>query len=82
MTWKFDGQRIVLARDAKGMTQAELARLIGATQKQLSEWETGAVKPGQDSLVKIINALDTHPKFFFVQSGNNGNHKLTESTEN
>jgi len=73
MDWQFEGSRIALAREANNLTQIELAKIIGATQQQLSMWESGEIKPGQDSLVKICNAMRTPPRFFFVQSGQNGN---------
>jgi len=73
MEWQFVGSRITLAREANNLTQIELAKIIGATQQQLSMWESGEIKPGQDSLMKICNAIKTPPRFFFVQSGQNGN---------
>lgn len=37
-------------RRAADMTQAELAERIGRTQKDISRWEKGQVKPGVDAL--------------------------------
>lgn len=71
--WQFDCSRIALARQSRDMTQAELAHYLGITTQQLSAWETGNVKPGQESLEKICNALKTPPKFFYVKCGNAGN---------
>ena len=71
--WQFKGERILLAREANNVTLAELARKIGVSHAQLSQWERGKILPGQDSLLKICNELKTPPKFFYVQSGNNGN---------
>ena len=74
LIWRFDCQRIALARDARGVqTQAELARRIGVAPQQVGLWENGTVKPGQESLEKIMDALETPPQFFFVQSARNGN---------
>lgn len=37
-------------RRAADMTQAELAEQLGCTQKDVSRWERGQVKPGVDTL--------------------------------
>jgi transcriptional regulator with XRE-family HTH domain len=73
MDWKFVPGRIKIAREVNDVSQVELARRIGVQQQQISQWENGEIAPGQDSLTKICNALGTPPKFFFVQSGNDGN---------
>lgn len=75
MAWKFDHERIKVARDVKDMTQAVLAEKAGITVQQLSVWEGGSVTPGQDSLLKICNALECPPKFFFVQSDDDNHHE-------
>lgn len=79
MMWRFDGKRIAIAREASDVTQEQLAAMAGITQNQISQWELGEVKPGQDSLMKICNALKTPPRFFFVQSGNNGNVEINRA---
>ena len=66
MGWKFEPNRIVMAREARDFTQAQLAERIGATPQQLSQWELGNTIPGQESLTKICNALGCPPKFFYV----------------
>lgn len=73
MEWQFEKERIALAREANGVTQEALSKMTGITQTQISAWETGEVKPGQDSMMKICNALKTPPQFFYVLSGKNGN---------
>lgn len=78
MVWKFDANRIRLAREARDMSQADLAMQIGAAAQQVSLWETGHVSPGQDSLIKIINALGVAPRFFYVQTAQNGNESMTD----
>lgn len=68
--WEFNSDRIALAREANNVTQAELSALTGIAPQQIGQWERGEVKPGQDSLMKICNALRTPPKFFFVYNAN------------
>ena len=72
MDWRFSGERIKLAREANGISQEQLAVMAGTSQTQLSQWERGEVKPGQDSLMKVCNALKTPPRFFFVQDQSEG----------
>lgn len=72
MEWEFDCSRIAIAREAKDMNQNQLATAIGATQSQVSQWESGEVIPGQIVLTKICNALGTPPRFFYVQRAKNG----------
>lgn len=41
----WDKNRVRALRRHMGLTQAELARLLGTRQQTISEWETGAYKP-------------------------------------
>lgn len=68
MVWTFEPERIVLAREANGVSQSKLAEMIGCTPQQLSAWELGKNSPNQESLAKICNALNAPPKFFYVQA--------------
>lgn len=74
MAWIFRGDRIKTAREIKDYTQSQVADKMGITIQQYSAWETGAVKPGQDSLIKLCNALECPPKFFYVDSDDD-NHQ-------
>ena len=44
-------------RIARGLTQGQLAEMIGCRQKDVSRWESGT-KPGMVYLIKISGALD------------------------
>lgn len=48
---------ISAARKRKGLTQAQLAELVGADQALVSRWESGKVKPNAESMEKIKEAL-------------------------
>lgn len=54
---KIEAQGIAENRKAKGLSQAQLASAIGVLQKDISRWETGKVKPSDDTLAKIAAAL-------------------------
>jgi len=55
------GASIRLHRIASGQTQTELAETIGATQQQVSWWESGRNEPGAYAIIKIAAALGIDP---------------------
>ena len=53
------GAIIKSIRENKGMTQGELAEIIGVTSKAVSKWETGKGFPDISLLTPLAAALDT-----------------------
>ena len=51
------GLQIAEARKAKGMTQAELANLIGVSSEAISKWEKGAFSPSSENEEKLYSVL-------------------------
>jgi len=51
------GRNISAIREAKGMTQEEVAKRAGLDQAHLSHFERGARKPSLENLVKLSMAL-------------------------
>jgi len=51
------GQTIKSLREAKGMTQAELANLIDVSDKTISKWETGKGLPDISLISPLSHAL-------------------------
>lgn len=49
--------RIAQARLKKGLTQGQLADIIGVTKAQISNWENGFRNPKVSALMKIADAL-------------------------
>ena len=45
------------ARKAKGMTQEQLAKLLGITQGAVAQWENGLTHPSFQMLQKVASAL-------------------------
>ncbi len=41
-----------------GLTQTELAKRIGATQRQVSFWESGQIEPNIFWLIKLADFFD------------------------
>lgn len=58
MDLKFIGSTIKQARKIKGLTQEQLAELIGIHEKQLSKIETGKSFPTRKNLEKIFSILN------------------------
>lgn len=52
------GKRIREARQAAGMTQAELAKSLGVTYQNIGQWESGKRTPRVETLMKIGQALN------------------------
>ena len=59
---------MMLARDSRGITQAELAVRLGVMQGTLSKYETGVQDPSEEFLEEISGALN-YPKSFFYEPG-------------
>lgn len=59
------GTNLRVARDIQGLTQIELARLIGVRQASIARWETGQVGPTDSHKVKIAAALHQDVRMLF-----------------
>ena len=51
-------QNIREAREAKGMTQEQVAKMVGVTQGAVAQWENGLTHPSFDKLVRIADVLE------------------------
>ena len=59
MDYKLLGQRIRAARLAMGLSQEQLAEIVGLTSQHISHTEVASTKISLPALVKIANALHT-----------------------
>jgi len=59
-------QRIIEARNAKGITQKQLAEEIGKTSQTIRNYETGLRTPDGETLEKVADALNVKPSFFIL----------------
>lgn len=59
MNYVLLGQRIRNARLSAGLTQEQLAEMVGVTSQHISHTESAATKISLPSLVKVANALHT-----------------------
>ena len=51
--------RLKEARRIKGLSQAEVSRLLGVTQQAVGKWETGRSNPDPEMLVRLAEVLGT-----------------------
>lgn len=64
------GERIRMVRMEKRWTQAELGKRSTISKVMIAQWETGARKPGVDSLHKLARTLDVSFAWLAVGEGN------------
>ena len=50
--------KIERERRKAGLTQAELAKMVGITPLAVTLWETGKTKPSADNLVKLCKIFN------------------------
>ena len=49
------GNRIMVLREADGLTQAQLARRVGVSQATVSQWESGMRAPTAEAVVALAH---------------------------
>ena len=57
------GEKIRTARKQKGLTQKELADMIGAKHNSVSDWEKNKNRPDPDTIELICGVLDITPNY-------------------
>lgn len=65
MANKVNPDMLVVAREARGMTQGELADRLETTQGRISKFEAGLLSVGADDIAEIAKALDFPDSFFY-----------------
>lgn len=55
------GETLRDARERAGMSQAQLARLVGTSQPRLSSYEAGTVTPNPNSQARLLDAAKPLP---------------------
>jgi ribosome-binding protein aMBF1 (putative translation factor) len=54
------GARVRTQRELTGRSQTDVAHSLGITQREISRWETGAVRPSGRSLERLADELGCH----------------------
>ena len=60
----FNGERLTLARERRGLTKADLARLSGRTPRTITDYETGRTTPNDPTLDRLAEVLRFPADFF------------------
>jgi transcriptional regulator with XRE-family HTH domain len=55
------GAKIIDAREAQGLSQRDLAKLMGVWPAVLCHWEKDVRSPNLDTLIRIAAALNVQP---------------------
>lgn len=63
------GKAIASAREAAGITQAQLAAELGVHQASVSGWERGKYRPGDDAVLAIEATLDLPRGRLLIDAG-------------
>lgn len=64
---KINPKMLILAREARGLSQVELATKIKSSQVNITRWELGSVGINEEAFKKVQKVLQ-FPKNFFVQT--------------
>ncbi len=59
------GRRIEAARSRKGLTQAQLGKLVGVSAQQIQKYESGKDNVSHKRIQELSHALDVRASFFF-----------------
>ncbi len=71
------GERIKESRKRKGLTQRQLADLIGVKHNSISNWENNQNKPDPDTLELLCGALDVSPSYLLGYNSYSSEKKMT-----
>jgi transcriptional regulator with XRE-family HTH domain len=63
------GSRIRDAREARGMSAAELARLVKVSQTAVWNWEEKSRKPHSQTLIALAKVLGVSPEYLLHGNG-------------
>lgn len=59
------GEKLSVARKAKGFSQEELAAKIEVSRQAVSKWENGTAQPETANILKLCEVLEISPNEFF-----------------
>ncbi|HTN71863.1 MAG TPA: XRE family transcriptional regulator [Methylomirabilota bacterium] len=72
----FQSERLVEARDSRGLTQVALADLINRTSSSISRWEAGNQSPEPEALEILARALNLPITFFLRPKAGYGDNPM------
>ena len=76
------GTRIKMRRGELGMTQPELACLIGVSKGSIGNYESGISRPNEDILIKLFSALNCDANYLYFDDINKSEDILDSGEKN
>lgn len=73
--------RIRGLRNEFNLTQEELGKIVGQTKSNISKYETGALEPGNDTLIKIAKYFNVSLDYLMGNSDIRNPYKDQEVTD-
>lgn len=55
--YRLDAEAVIARREARGLTQAALAKLLGVSRSAMSQFESGQIQPSATTAHDIARAL-------------------------
>lgn len=71
------GSRIKLRREELGLTQPELAKLVGVSKGSIGNYESEISSPNENILIKLFSALDCDANYLYYDDINKTNDILS-----
>ena len=76
------GTRIKMRREELGMTQPELACLIGVSKGSIGNYESGISRHNEDILIKLFSALNCDANYLYFDDINKSEDILDSGEKN
>ena len=73
------GAKIAEERKRLGMTQEQLAEVLGVTRQSVSRWESDSAYPETDKLVKLAQLFEVECDYLLKEEGKKGDRKHPET---
>lgn len=72
------GGRIVRAREAAGLSTAQLARRAGILTETMQGWESDRLMPRTNQMVKLSGLLNVSPTWLLIERGESPSDEIDE----
>lgn len=73
-------ERIRATRKRAGMTQVDLAKMVGVARVSLTQWESGDTSPKGENLLKLARALGVTPDWLISGRGDPAVHGIPDGS--
>ena len=73
------GSRLKLRREELGLTQTELAKLVGVSKGSIGNYESEISSPNENILIKLFSALDCDANYLYHDDINKSNDSISNT---